>query len=134
MGSDMPHELSIVHAGEFIRCGTQGTTDFAESRRVLSSLATAIVRRGIDKAILDLRKAQAEPPLTYTQLYELARAFQEAGFGRRHRLALLVSPAKYDKAEFFAICASGRGWNCFAFDSFEEALDWLSDTTELPAT
>lgn len=130
----MPHELSIIKAGEFIRCGAQGTVDFDESRRVLTALASAIVKRGLHKAILDLRKAQAEPPLTYTQLYELASSFQEAGFGARHRLALLVAPNKYDKAEFFALCASGRGWNCFAFDSFEEAFDWLSDTTELPAT
>jgi hypothetical protein len=130
----MPHELSIIKAGEFIRCGARGTPDFAESRRILSSLACAIVQRGIDKAVLDLRNASAEPPLTYTQLYELARAFQEAGFGRRQRLALLVAPNKYDKAEFFAICASGRGWNCFPFDTFEDAFEWLSDSVELPAT
>jgi hypothetical protein len=86
----------------------------------------------VDKAILDIRKAYAEPPLTYTQLYELARAFQESGFGPKHRLAVLIDPNRYDKAEFFAICASSRGWNCFAFDNFEEIFEWLSDTTELP--
>ena len=129
----MPHHLSIINAGEFIRSDPHGTIDIHETRRVLTSLAGALVQRGVDKAVLDLRKLRIEPQLSYTQLYELARTFQEAGFGTRHRLALLVAPNKYDKAEFFAICASGRGWNCFAFDSFEEALDWLSETTELPA-
>src|SRR3954453_6913765 len=79
MDAVMPHELSIISAGEFLRCGSHGATDFAASRKVLMSLAQALVRRGVDKAILDIRKAYAEPPLTYTQLYELARAFQESG-------------------------------------------------------
>jgi hypothetical protein len=128
----MPHDLSIVKAGEFIRLGSEGKVDFAGSRKMLVSLAQALVRRGVDKAILDVRRVSAEPPLTYTQLYELSKAFLEAGFGRQHRLAVLVAPSRYEKAEFFAICASGHGWNCFAFDTFEDAFDWLSETVELP--
>jgi len=123
----MPHELHVIKAGEFIRSGPTGTLDFETSRENLKALARALVTRGIDKAILDVRKTQMNPPASYTQLYHLARAFQEAGFSPRHRLAVLISPDRYDKAEFFAICASGRGWNTYAFDSFEEAFDWLTD-------
>ena len=128
----MPYNLSIVRAGEFIRCGSQGTLDFEESRRILLSLADAIVRRGAEKAVLDVRKSRVEPQLTFTQLYELARTFQQSGFGPKHRLALLIDSNRYDRAEFFAHCASGPSWNCYAFDSFEEALEWLVDTEELP--
>jgi hypothetical protein len=123
----MPHELHVIKAGEFMRSGPTGTLDFETSRENLKALARALVTRGIDKAILDVRKTQMNPPASYTQLYHLARAFQEAGFSPRHRLAVLISPDRYDKAEFFAICASGRGWNTYAFDSFEEAFDWLTD-------
>ena len=128
----MPYDMCIVRAGEFIRCGPHGAIDLPETRRILASLAAALVGRGVGKAILDLRIASIDPPLTYTQLYELARTFQQAGFGPKHRLALLVPPNKYDKAEFFATCASSPAWNCYAFDSFEEALDWLTDSIELP--
>ena len=128
----MPYQFSVVRAAEFIRCGTHGTVDLAESRRILTSLARTLVSRGVDCALLDLRHVSAEPPLTYPQLYELAQAFLQAGFGPKHRLALLVPPERYEKAQFFAICASGRGWNCHPFGSFEEAAEWMSETTDLP--
>lgn len=128
----MPYQLCIVRAGEFIKCGPRSTLDFPETKRVLTALADAQARRGVDRAILDLRKATVDPPLSYTQLYELARAFQQAGFGQKQRLALLVPPNKYDKAEFFAICASSPTWNCYPFDTFEEAMEWLTETIELP--
>jgi hypothetical protein len=123
----MPHELHVIKAGDFIRSGPQGELDFETSRQILKALAEALLTRGIDKAVLDLRKTQMNPPASYTQLYHLARAFQEAGYCPRHRLAVLISPDRYDKAEFFAICASGRGWNTYAFDDFEDAFDWLTD-------
>jgi hypothetical protein len=131
----MPHELHVIKAGDFIRCGGTGKIDFESSREVLRSLAQALITRGIDKAILDIRKLYGDPPGTYTQLYHLATAFREAGFGQGHRLAILVSPDRHDKAEFFAICASGRGWNAWAFDEFEHAFDWLTDALPVePAT
>ena len=133
----MPHELHIIKAGEFVRSGPTGTLDFETSRRALQSLAEALLNRGVDKAMLDVRKMRMNPPATYTELYHLARAFQESGFGPRHRLAVLVSPDRYDKAEFFALCASGRGWNTYAFDTFEDAFDWLTEEerveTQTPA-
>ena len=123
----MPHELHVIRAGDFIRAGGSGRIDYDKSREVLRSLAAAMVSRKIDKAILDIRKMYGEPPATFAQLYHLATAFKEAGFGPTQRLAVLVSPDRTDKAEFFAICASGRGWNAWAFDEFEHAFDWLTD-------
>ena len=123
----MPYELHVIKAGEFIRSGSKGLTDLEASRAALKSLAAALVSRSVNKAVLDVRKMRMDPPVTYTELYHLARAFQEAGFGPKHRLAVLVSPDRFDKAEFFAICASGRSWNAFAFDQFEDAFDWLTE-------
>ena len=123
----MSHDLHVIKAGDFIRAGPEGALDLEASTQVLRSLATALVTRGIDKAILDVRKMRIEPPATYTQIYHLCRAFQEAGFGPNHRLAVVVSPDRYDKADFFAMCAAGRGWNAFAFDRFEDAFEWLTD-------
>ena len=123
----MPPELHVIKAGDFIRSGPEGSLDLETSAAVLRSLAEALVSRSVDKAILDVRKMRINPPATYTQLYHLARAFQEAGFGPRHRLAVVVSPDRYDKADFFAMCAAGRGWNAYAFDDFEDAFEWLTE-------
>ena len=127
----MPYQLSVVRAAEFIRCDTYGSIHLDESRRILLSLASALVRHGVDKAILDLRENTINPPLTYAQLYELAGAFRQAGFGPRHRLALIVPSDRYSKAHFFTICASEGGWNCRPFCTFEASLEWLAETTEL---
>jgi hypothetical protein len=126
----MPQELHVIKAGDFLRCGGEGLIDFETSRQALKSFAEALVGRGVEKAILDIRKVYGNPPVTYTQLYQLAKAFREAGFGEAHKLAVLVSPDRQDKAEFFAICASGRGWNAWPFDNFEDAFEWL--TEEVP--
>lgn len=131
----MPFQFSLVRALEFIRCGPHGTIDLAESKRILTSLAETIVSRGMNRALLDLRKVSAEPPLTYPQLYELAQAFLQAGFGLgpNHRLAVLVPLSRYEKAQFFAICTSGRSWNCHPCHSYEEAMEWMLETTDLPS-
>ena len=123
----MPHDMHVIKAGDFLRWSGQGAIDFETSRAVLKTFADALVRRGVDRAILDVRKVRGNPPVTYTQLYHLARTFRESGFGAGQRLAVLVSPDRHDKAEFFAICASGRGWNAWAFDQFEDAFEWLTD-------
>ena len=130
----MPHELAVIKAGDFIRCGGEGAIDLETSRHVLQSMAEALVARGVEKAILDIRKLRGNPPVTYTELYHLAKAFKEAGFGPSHRLAVVVSPERYDKAEFFAICASNRGWNAWAFDEFEEAFEWLIEAAPIDAS
>jgi hypothetical protein len=91
-----------------------------------------MIGRGESKALLDLRKVRGDPPLSYVRIYDLARLFQRAGFGKHHRLAVVISPERFDKADFFATFASGRPWNCFAFDDFADAFDWLSEEAELP--
>jgi len=127
----MSYALHVVRAGDFVRSGPEGTFDLAQSCSVLEALAEALVARGIHKALLDVRRMRVEPPTTYTQLYNLARCFRDAGFGPKHRLAVLVSPDQHDKADFFALCASSRGWNAYAFDDFEEAFDWLAEETPI---
>jgi len=48
------------------------------------------------------------------------------GFRRDHRLAVVHRYGGMERADFFALCASSRGWNVRAFDSVEEALDWFA--------
>ena len=129
----MPYELHVIKAGDFIRCGAEGTIDFETSRQVLKAFADQIVARGADKAILDIRNVRGDPPATFTQLYHLAKVFKDAGFGAGHRLAVIVSPDRYDKAEFFAICAGGRGWHAWAFEEFEDAFEWLTEEEPIEA-
>ena len=56
----MPLELQIIRACEFIRAGAQGRPDMEASRAMLRELAAACRRRGIDRALLDLRAWQVD--------------------------------------------------------------------------
>ena len=84
-----------------------------------------MVARGVDRALLDVRNVMSAS-LTTTEIFSLATTFREAGFRHGHRLAVLHRPTRDAGAEFFALCAAQRGWNVCAFDSFEDAFDWLA--------
>jgi hypothetical protein len=125
----MPLELQIIRAGEFIRVGPQERLDFEASRAMLRELAGACRRRGLDRALLDLRGLYIgeTPILTPDELASLVNVFREAGFSRAQRLALLYSKDPHRGARLFAFISTLRGWKVRAFPDFESALNWLAD-------
>jgi len=124
----MPLELQIIRASEFLRVGPQGTLDLAASIEILRLLAGACARRGIDRAMLDLRDVHAGPTpmLTSEDLATLVNAFCEMGFSPRLRLAILYTSDPHRRARLFSFLTTLRGWNVKASDNFETALTWLS--------
>jgi hypothetical protein len=124
----MPFELQIIRAREFIRLGAHGKFDLKASKAVLAELATACRKRGINQALLDVRALHpgAKPVFSPDDLVVMVNTFHEIGFTRRHRLAVLYSSDPHHRARLFAFIAKLRGWRVQAFDSFEEAITWLS--------
>ncbi|MBI1176877.1 hypothetical protein GC207_05505 [bacterium] len=121
----MPIQLEIIRAHEFIRLGTQSELDFDATYGALTTLARACNLRQIRRALLDVRGVQSE--LTPEALAGLVRSFEEIGFSRDQRLALLHQGDPDRKARVFALISQYRGWKVQAFDSFEEAMVWLSE-------
>jgi len=124
----MPLELQIIRASEFIRLGAQGQHDLASSREILKQLAGACRRRGIERALLDLRDVYpgATPMLTRDDLASLVNTFCNIGFSDRLRLVLLYSADPHHRVRMFALMSILHGWNVKASENFEEALSWLS--------
>jgi hypothetical protein len=120
----MPYDLHVVKTADFVRLDADGHFEKEESRRALQRIAKACVDRGINTALLDVRDARGE--LSLADVYKLACAFQEMGFRRDHRLAIL-HPFHGERAAFFAMCATERGWQVQAFVEFEEAMEWLAE-------
>jgi hypothetical protein len=131
----MPFELQIIRAREFIRLGAHGKFDMKASKTVLAELATACCKRGINQALLDVRALQpgAKPVFSPDDLVVMVNTFHEIGFTRRHRLAVLYSSDPHHRARLFAFIAKLRGWRVQAFDSFEEAVTWLSGAGPEPS-
>jgi hypothetical protein len=125
----MPLELQVIRASDFIRLGAEGLFDFASSKQVLAELARACRKRGINRAMLDLRALHLGPTpiFTPTDLANLVNTFREIGFTHQQKLAVLYADDRHHRARMFAFISNLRGWHVAAFRSFEEAMVWLSD-------
>ena len=125
----MPLELQIIRANDFVRLHPQGHLNFDESKRALELLAHACRKRGLDRALLDLRglPMPSKPLFTPSELALLVETFREAGFGRHQRLAVLYRKDPHRGARVFAFISRLRGWQVRALADFEEAMLWLSE-------
>src|SRR4051812_8222611 len=103
----MPTELQIIRACEFIRVGAQGDFDFENTRATLATLVEACRKRGVDRALLDVRGAISN--LTSNDLANLVNAFGDAAGTKRMRLAILHSDGQNERARLFAFFSALRG-------------------------
>jgi hypothetical protein len=128
----MPLELQVIRASEFVCLDADEQLDFAASKQALQSLAQACRKRGLDRAVLDIRSLQMpdKPQFTPTQLAALVQSFAEAGFGRNQRLAVLYKTDPHGGARTFAFMSRVQGFQVRAIDNFEEAMHWLSEEAE----
>lgn len=124
----MPLELQVIRASEFVRLGAENHFDFDASKEALRLLARACWKRGLKRALLDLRALPVPPKPIFTppQLAALVETFSGAGFTRHHRLAVLYRVDQHGGARRFAFIGRRQGWQVEAFDDFEKALHWLS--------
>jgi hypothetical protein len=128
----MPLELQIIRAAEFVRLGAKDHFDLAASKAALAKLADACRKRGIDRALMDLRELHLGPKPVFSpsDLVELVNTFREIGFTRRQRLAILYSEDPHRRARLFAFISTVRGWSVRAFNDFEKTINWLSGGQE----
>ena len=128
-------ELQVIRASDFIRLTAEGHFDLAASKTVLAQLAGACRKRGIDRAMLDLRALHPGPTPVFspTDLAKLVGTFREIGFTHQEKLAVLYSSDPFHRARMFAFISKLRGWKVAAFGSFEEAMVWLSEDEKAAA-
>jgi hypothetical protein len=126
-GENMPTEVRIVHARDFVRAKPEGQIDLEESTRLLVAIAAAGARLDAFDVVLDTRKLQSQ--LSVTDLWYLAKRFAEQPALARSRIAVLCPLVKFDRSQFFAVCAENRGLRVRAFVSYEEVMDWLHPET-----
>jgi len=109
--------------------GARGHLDFQASKEALAELAWACRKRGVDRALLDLRELPIPPKPIFkpAELAALVETFHQAGFTRKHRLAVLYRSDPHHGARCFAFIGTLRGWKVRAFEEFEKALFWLSE-------
>lgn len=132
----MPVELQVIHASEFVCLDADEILDFEASQQTLQALAHACRKRGLGRALLDLRSLPVpdKPVLTPAQLAALVATFRTAGFTRQQRLAILYRQDIHGGIRNFAFFSRMRGLQVQAFVEFEAAFHWLAEGVihELP--
>ena len=124
----MPLELQLIRANEFIRLSAAGRFDLETSVLALAKIARACRKRGVERAMLDLRAVQPGPKPVFSpqDLAALVETFHQFGFTRNSRLALLYTSDPHGRARMFSFLSILRGWQVRGFGSFEAAMRWLS--------
>src|SRR5689334_20808271 len=107
----MPVELQIIQASEFIRLDPGSHLDLEGSKNVLRDLAHACRKRGLERAMLDLRSLPVPPKPIFkvAELAALVLTFHDAGFTRQQRLAVLYHSDVYGGVRNFAFISRMRG-------------------------
>ena len=132
----MAEELQIIRASEFVCLDADKHRSFETSKKSLQNLALACRKRGLDRALLDLRGLPIlpKPHFTKPQVAALAGAFREAGFALKQRLAVLYDHDVYGIIRDFILFSRQYGVQAEAFLDYEKAMSWLygklEDTAE----
>jgi hypothetical protein len=63
--------------------------------------------------------------LTAGELWYLSEQLAKYRRAFSRRTAVLCPVEKFDHTRFFALCAENQGCNVRAFDSYEDAMEWL---------
>jgi len=127
----MPTDIRLIHAHDFIRATPQGKLDLAKSKELLLEIAAAAKPSGPHDIIIDLRRAQSV--LSTTDLWYLAQELSRMPAIANRKQAVIVIPERFDRAEFYELCARNRGIRVRAFISFDEAFEWLMADADPPA-
>jgi hypothetical protein len=130
----MPIELQVIRASEFVCLDADELIDFDASKKALQGLARACHKRGLERAMLDLRDLPipAKPHFTTTELAALIGTFRDEGFSREQRLAVLYRFDVHGGIRNFTFFGKMRGLQVQAFREFEAASQWLSEGLENP--
>jgi hypothetical protein len=132
----MPLELQIIRASEFVRLGAHGHFDLATSKAALAELAHACHKRGIERALMDLRDLHPGPKPVFSpaDLSELVTTFQQVGFSKDLRLAILYKTDPHGRTRMFSMISVMHGWQVRCFQDFEKAVTWLSEEQQPAAS
>ncbi len=119
----MAIDIRIVRARDFIKVTSTGKLDFEKSKESLIEVASASPPQTGYKVILDTRKSQSG--MSITELWYLAVELRNLHTSFSKKTAVLCPLERFDYASFFALCARNQGLRVKAFNSFEDAIEWL---------
>jgi len=128
----MDLNFRLIHARDFIRTTPEGELDLNMSKEILLKLAVENAEPNQYDILIDARHATAD--LSLAEITELVGVMIEHRNVFQSKLAILARPGpEFDHAKFMEVYANNRSFRVGAFKSFEETINWLMTSSELPS-
>src|SRR5258706_12753079 len=127
----MDLNVRIIHHKDFLKTSASGDLDLEKSKQTLLKIAPLNKPPHNYDVMIDLRGAT--PRLSMADITELVQLMIDYRDSFRNKIAILTSrDALFELAKFMELYAQNRWFQFAAFDIFEEAINWLSTSTEVP--
>jgi len=124
--------VRVIHSQDFLKATPSGELDLEASKQLLLDLAMKNSASGQYDILVDARQATSN--LSLTDVAELVDVMVEHRDSFRSQLAILTRPeSTLELTKFMELYAGNRGFQVAAFKDFEEAMNWLMNSTDLTA-
>lgn len=127
----MPLGIKAYQTKDFIRKTARGTIDLERSLEAVKELAVTANYFKEHSILMDLRDTEVDAD--HSDALHLAAAFTAHFKSFRNKIALIIpdTAERMAKAEFMRTCMHLEGFQWEFFMTYEDAIDWLSDISEL---
>ncbi|MBY0369484.1 hypothetical protein K2X33_02285 [bacterium] len=126
----MNQEIYRVCIGEFLKAQGQGAVNIDECLGNLKNLVDEWKQNPKQNVLVDMRKRP--PSLGPGDIHKLVDVVARTGLGYFNRVALLyLRRPHFDEVKFLESIAKTHGMDIRGFESYEEALQWLTESEML---
>src|SRR5262249_18133223 len=128
----MDLNIRIIHAREFLKTTPTFEVDLETSKQIFLKLAQENAAPRQYDLLIDLRRTISI--LSFPEVLEVINVVIDHRDSFRAKVAILTEPgAKLENAQFAALYARNRGLQMEAFTDFEETMNWLMTSLEMPS-
>jgi hypothetical protein len=126
----MSMQIDLRRDSDLLRVCATGKFSLEEAKRTFLEMMEAVALHGIKRVLFDGRTITGDPETMERFYYGEYAAQRVAEYQRRNasgapRFAYVLRAPVLDRARFGETVAVNRGMVVKAFDSLEEALEWL---------
>ena len=128
----MHSEVKIYKITDLIRVNKEGTLDLDRSKRIVHELAATAAFHADHNILVDLRDTTIATH-SMSDLFDIALEMARFRSIFTNKMASVIpnDEAGISTARKLKACMNIKGFQFQYFTDFEDAIEWLSDTTQL---
>ena len=128
----MDLNIRIIRARDFLKATPTFQIDLEKSKQFFLKLARENAPPRHYDLLIDLRGTTGE--LSFPDIIEVVKVLIEHRDSFRSKIAILTTPGvRFENAKFASLYANNRGFQVAPFTDFEETINWLMTSSEVPS-